>query len=88
MYDQALKEDPNYAEALNNRGVARIESGHPYEAIIDYNKAIVMSPQYLDALFNIERLRHRGLVPDEGHGDGWQACGTQDPVVTRGFLNR
>lgn len=51
-YDQALKETPTFAKALNNRGVARIESDHPYEAILDYNKAIQIDPSYLDALFN------------------------------------
>lgn len=52
FYNQALKETPNYAAALNNRGVARIESDHPYEAILDYNQAIQIDPDYLDALFN------------------------------------
>ena len=52
FYNQALKESPNYAPALNNRGVARIESDHPYEAILDYNKAIGLDPDYIDALFN------------------------------------
>ncbi|WP_420315955.1 tetratricopeptide repeat protein [Ekhidna sp.] len=52
LYNQSLKESPNYAPALNNRGVARIESDHPYEAILDYNQAIQIDPNYLDALFN------------------------------------
>lgn len=52
FYNQSLKAQPNYPEALNNRGVAKIESDHPYEAIIDYNQAIQQSPEYLDALFN------------------------------------
>ncbi len=52
FYDQSLKAQPDYAPAINNRGVARIESDHPYEAILDYNKALQLSPQYLDALFN------------------------------------
>lgn len=52
LYNQSLKADPDYALALNNRGVARSELGHKHEAILDYNQAIIRKPGYLGALFN------------------------------------
>ncbi len=52
FYTLSLENDPDYARAYNNRGVARIEDGHPYEAIQDYNQAILINPEYHDALFN------------------------------------
>ncbi len=52
LFDESLKEDPNYVLGLNNRGVAKFELGKKYEAILDYNQALVRSPKYLDALFN------------------------------------
>lgn len=51
-YEQSLKQDARYVPALNNRGVANMESNHPYEAILDYNSALQIDAQYLDALFN------------------------------------
>lgn len=52
LYNESLKSDSRFALALNNRGVARMESDHPYEAILDYNQAVLLNPEYLDALFN------------------------------------
>ncbi len=52
LFNESLKIDPNFAFALNNRGVAKMEVNHPYEAILDYNQAIQRQPDYLDALFN------------------------------------
>lgn len=51
-YTKALKVDPDFARAYNNRGVAYIEDDHPYEAIQDYNMAISLDSQYYDAIFN------------------------------------
>lgn len=52
LYDQSLKEDPDYALALNNRGVAKSELGQYHNAIIDFNQALARNPDYLEALFN------------------------------------
>ncbi len=52
LYNESLEVDPRYAFALNNRGVAKMESDHPYEAILDYTQAILLVPGYVDALFN------------------------------------
>lgn len=52
LYEESLKVDPTFAMAINNRGVARMENDHPYEAILDYNQAILLRADYMDALFN------------------------------------
>jgi tetratricopeptide (TPR) repeat protein len=52
LFNESLKIDPKYSMALNNRGVAKMEDDHPYEAILDYNQAILLRADYLDALFN------------------------------------
>ncbi|MEP0366134.1 MAG: tetratricopeptide repeat protein [Cyclobacteriaceae bacterium] len=52
FYTKSIENDQNFAKAFNNRGVARLEDGHPYEAIQDYNQAILIDPQYYDAVFN------------------------------------
>ena len=52
LYDQSIKEDADYIGALNNRGVAKMELDHPYDAILDYNQAIARDQNFKDALFN------------------------------------
>lgn len=52
LYDESLKVDPQFAMAINNKGVANMENDHPYEAILEYNQAILLEANYLDALFN------------------------------------
>lgn len=52
FYTKSIENDPDYPSAYNNRGVARIEDGHPYEAIQDYNEAIAIKPDYYEAMFN------------------------------------
>lgn len=43
-YDLALKINPNYAVAYNNRGLAKAGINKPDEAIKDYDKAIEINP--------------------------------------------
>lgn len=52
MYNLSLKEDAKYTPAINNRGVAKMELDHPYEAILDYNQAIAIQTGYKDAMLN------------------------------------
>jgi tetratricopeptide (TPR) repeat protein len=51
-YDNALRLNPNIADAYNNRGVAKKHLGRFTEAIADYDKAIQLKPDFAVAYFN------------------------------------
>jgi tetratricopeptide (TPR) repeat protein len=51
-YDHAIKLDPHYAVAFNNRGVTYGLKGEPDRAIADLSQAIELDPNYVDALNN------------------------------------
>jgi tetratricopeptide (TPR) repeat protein len=51
-YDKALKIDPKYALALNNKGLALDKLGKYNEAIQSYDKALEIDPKYALALNN------------------------------------
>ncbi len=51
-YDQAIKIDPNYADAWNNKGIALRNLGKYDEAIECYDRAIKIEPNYADAWNN------------------------------------
>jgi tetratricopeptide (TPR) repeat protein len=64
-YDKALELDPNYEEALSNRGNAKRDSGDSAGALADYNKLLELNPDYVEAYHN------RGLARiDLGNIDG------------------
>ena len=66
VYSQAIKIEPDYAEAYNNRGIAYDDTGDYDQAIRDYSKAIELKPDYSEAYNN------RGIAYD-GMGDYDQA---------------
>ena len=51
-YDKAIGLRPDYAEAYNNRGVAKSSLGRNEEAIADFDEAIRLNPRYADAYNN------------------------------------
>ena len=48
-FNQALKLNPNYAEALNNRAVVLVSLKKFEEALESYDQAIALRPNYMDA---------------------------------------
>ena len=58
VYSRAIKLNPNYADAYNNRGVTYVEKGNLDHAIEDFNTAIDLKPNY--AAYN-----NRGLAYDK-----------------------
>ena len=56
-FNQAIKINPNYAQAYNNRGGIRYELGDKQGAIADFNQAIKINPNYANAYYD------RGCVP-------------------------
>ena len=51
-YDTALRLDPQFAEAYNNRGIIKYDLGQFSAAIEDYSAAIRLKPNYANALNN------------------------------------
>jgi len=43
-YDRILRQDPDNAQALRNRGAARAEQGRHDEAVADYDRALQLKP--------------------------------------------
>lgn len=51
-FDNAIRIDPDFSLAYNNRGVAKMNSDRAAEAILDYNEAININPKYYEAVGN------------------------------------
>jgi tetratricopeptide (TPR) repeat protein len=69
QYTYALQINPDFAEAYNNRGVAHIESGNPYDALLDYQEALNLNPDYhecrLNRAFAYEKIAQYRLALSE-----------------------
>lgn len=50
--DMAIKIDPEYAEAFNNRGFIKKKLGQYSESLLDFDRAIELRPDYPHALMN------------------------------------
>jgi tetratricopeptide (TPR) repeat protein len=65
FYNEAIRLQPDFAYAFNNRGAARLARGDSEGALEDYDEAIRLKPDYAEALSN------RGLARfDEGDRKG------------------
>jgi tetratricopeptide (TPR) repeat protein/V8-like Glu-specific endopeptidase len=86
-YTQAIKLNPNYVNAYNDRGIARSRIGDAKGEIDDYNQAIRINPNYANAYYN------RGIARSEmGDKQGAIADYTQaikiDPKYVNAYYNR
>ena len=52
-YRQAIQLKPTHIEALNNLGLALMETGSLNEAIASFTQALTIMPGYLKALYNL-----------------------------------
>jgi len=52
LYSEAIRLKPDYADAFNNRGIARFAKGDVEGALQDYNEAIRLKPRHADAFYN------------------------------------
>jgi tetratricopeptide (TPR) repeat protein len=55
-YYEAVRRDPNFAEAWFNLGVVAEEEGRIGDAIKHYKQAVLTQPNFADALFNLALL--------------------------------
>lgn len=52
-YTQALRLQPDFAEALNNRGNLLLQAGRAPQAVADYEAALKLVPNYVEAHLNL-----------------------------------
>lgn len=57
-YSQALRIDPDYAEAHNNIGVVLIRQGKINEAATHFQKAVNLKANYAAAQKNLRKVRN------------------------------
>jgi len=70
-YNQAIKLNPDFAAAYNNRGIARRALGGKKAAIADYDQAIKLKSDFADAYYNRGNVRsdlgdNKGAIADYG----------------------
>ncbi len=90
-FTEALKLDPNLAEAYLNRGVAHLRLDQPAEAVADFDKALELAPTSSEALYNRALAYSRSGVYDKALADYTQALkyapqGLADPLQPRQHL--
>jgi tetratricopeptide (TPR) repeat protein len=56
-YEQALRIQPDYAEAHNNLGVALLQLGRSQEAIAHFEQALRIKPDFAEAKTNLATAR-------------------------------
>ena len=63
-YNEAIRLDPNNADAYYNRGIAWGRKGNLDNAIADYNEVIRLNPNFADAYYNrgIIKLKKLNLI--------------------------
>jgi Tfp pilus assembly protein PilF len=52
-FDKALAIQPNYLDAINNRGLVLVALGRPEEAVASFDRALAIKPDYVEALNNV-----------------------------------
>ena len=68
-FDEAIRLKPDYAEAYNNRGIAKNNLQQNEDAIVDYDKALRFKP-YLAEVYNNRGLAKKELgLKDEARKD-------------------
>jgi tetratricopeptide (TPR) repeat protein len=87
FYGAAIRLKPDYAEAFNNRGVARYQKGDVEGALQDYGEAIRLKPDYADA-FNNRGIARRANGDVEGALQDYSEAIRLKPDYADAFNNR
>ena len=86
-YDAAVRLDPKYAFAYNNRGLARQAKGDLDGAIADYDAAVRLDPKYTFAYYNRGIARYDRKDYDGALAD-YDAAVRLDPKYAAAYYNR
>ena len=85
--NMALKINPDYAYAYNNRGVVLAELGRNAESLNSYNAAIKIDPNYADAYYNRGNLK-TSTNKDEEALEDFNTAIKLNPTDSASFNNR
>ncbi len=86
-YSAAIRLNPNYANAYNNRGFIRFQLGDKQEAMSDYNQALQINPKLALAHYNRGSARAE-LGDKEGAIDDYNQALQIDPNLALAYNNR
>jgi tetratricopeptide (TPR) repeat protein len=86
-YNEAIRLNPNLAEAYNNRGIVRNELGDKPGAIDDYNLALKFNPNLAKAYYNRGNVRNE-LGDKQGAIDDYTLAIKFNPNYAKAYYNR
>jgi tetratricopeptide (TPR) repeat protein len=86
-YNEAIRLNPNLAEAYNNRGIVRDELGDKPGAIDDYTLAIKFNPNLAKAYYNRGNVRDN-LGDKQGAIDDYNLAIKINPNYAKAYYNR
>ena len=86
-YDKAIRLKPSYAEAYNNRGVAKSGLGQHKAAIEDYDAALRLKPDYAEAYNNRGNAKN-GLGQHKAAIEDYDAALRLKPDLAGAYNNR
>jgi tetratricopeptide (TPR) repeat protein len=87
FYSEAIRLKPDYANAFNNRGLARSDKGDVEGALQDYSEAIRLKPDYADA-FNNRGIARSDKGDLEGALQDYSEAIRLKPDYATAFYNR
>ncbi len=87
MYDEAIRLNPNLAEAYNNRGNAKSSLGRHEAAIADYDDAIRLDPNRAESYYN-RGITRSELGQYEAAIDEYTKAIRLDPNYAGAYTNR
>ncbi len=85
-YTQAIKLNPNHADAYNDRGLARLALGDRQGAIADYTQAIKINPRHAEIYNNRGIAKFAAEDPQGAIADYTQAIKI-NPLLEDPYLN-
>lgn len=86
-YDEAIRLNPNYAVAYNNRGLARSKMGDKQGAFDDYNRAIYLNPNSAETYYNRGSVR-ADLGDKQGAFKDYSQALSLEPNLVAAYNNR